>query len=201
VRPVILGRAHGDAERFGRFIVGHADEVTQLHQFRFDLVLDGELVKGVTECEELVVIGWRSQVQLFNIQALLAAAVTDGAFAAGAVNENAAHRLGRGGEKVSPAIPLIFVADETQPGFVDEGGGLKRLARRFVRHFVGGETAQLFIDQRQQLLGGSGIALLSGLEDASDIAHALEISAESSADNPKWFQVNTGLTGKTAERR
>src|SRR5262249_38998157 len=38
--------------------------------------------------------------------------------------------------------------------------------------FLGGQLAQFVIDQRQKLVGGLGIALLDGLEDAGDVVHA-----------------------------
>jgi hypothetical protein len=36
------------------------------------------------------------------------------------------------------------------------------------------------------LIGGSGIALLSRFENARDVAHALQSSAETTGDNSKW---------------
>src|SRR6266545_5269070 len=77
VGPVILGGARGNAERVRCFVIGHADEVTQLHQFRFDLVLDCEFVERFADGEELVVIGWSGHVHFLNVHALLAAAVAD----------------------------------------------------------------------------------------------------------------------------
>jgi hypothetical protein len=73
---------------------------------------------------------------------------------------NLAHRLG-GGKEVCAAIQfLIFGADQ---------------------------SPQFFINERQQLIGDSGIALLSRRKDARDVAHALQSSAETSRDNSKWF--------------
>jgi len=61
------------------------------------------------------------------------------------------------------------------------------MARRFIGHPVRGQTAKLFINQRQQFLGGFGIALLSRLKDASDVAHGLQSSSETTGDNSKQF--------------
>ncbi len=49
---------------------------------------------------------------------------------------------------------------------------LERLPGRFVRHPVGRQFAQLVIHQREQFIGGSGIAQLDGGQDMSDIANA-----------------------------
>jgi hypothetical protein len=43
---------------------------------------------------------------------------------------------------------------------VDQGRGLERLAGRLLGQSVGRELAQLIVDQRQELLGGVGVALL-----------------------------------------
>ena len=45
---------------------------------------------------------------------------------------------------------------QPQVGLVDQGGGLKRLAGLLLGQFLGGELAQLVVDQRQELLGGAG---------------------------------------------
>ena len=69
-------------------------------------------------------------------------AVARGALAASAVNEDSAHRLGSSAKEVRAAVPfLIFIADQPQPGFVDERGGLQGLAGCFVRHLVRGQPS------------------------------------------------------------
>jgi len=78
-----------------------------------------------------------------------AAAVARRVPAAGAINEDAAHGFGGGGEEVRAAIPfLIFAASQPQPGFVNQRGGLQGLAWRFAGHFVRGQPFQFVIDKR-----------------------------------------------------
>ena len=148
VGPVILGRAGGNAEHYRRFIIGHTDEVTELHQFRLGFVLGGELVERLADGEELIVVSFRREVNCFNVHALLISAVTRGAFAAGAVNQNATHRLGGGGKEVGAVLKfcLSVIANKSEPGLVDERGGLQSLARGFVRHPVGRQAAQFFVN-------------------------------------------------------
>jgi hypothetical protein len=63
--------------------------------------------------------------------------VTAGLFAAGVINENAPHGFSGGGEKVGAAIEVrIFAAYQTHPGFMHQGGGLKRMAWGFPRHSI-----------------------------------------------------------------
>jgi hypothetical protein len=47
VCPVIVGGAGGDAEDFGGFFEGQTYEVTEFHQFGFELVLSGKFIGSV----------------------------------------------------------------------------------------------------------------------------------------------------------
>jgi hypothetical protein len=95
-------------------------------------------VEGIIHGEEFVVAAGRGNFHTLKVHALLTAAVTQGAFAAGFVNENAAHGLGRGTEELSAASEVwIRVAHQPQPGLMHERGGLQRLLGRFVRFGLG----------------------------------------------------------------
>src|SRR5690606_17247638 len=114
----------------------------------------------VHEQELLVVVGGGFDVEAGRAGADAGelAAVTHGAFAAGGVDEDAAHAFGGGGEKMRAVGPRgLNVAAEAEPSFVDEGGGLQRLAGRFARELGGGELTQLFVNERKQLLRRLGI--------------------------------------------
>ena len=105
--------------------------------------------------------------------------MTLGALAPGVVDQNAAHGFGSGGEKMGAAIPLlVFVADEPQPGFMHQRGGLQRLSGCFVRHLRRRQLAQLLIDQREQIPGGLLVAVLDRVEDLRDVAHRPSIAGE-----------------------
>jgi hypothetical protein len=45
------------------------------------------------------------------------------------------------------------------------------MARSFFGHFVRRELPEFFVDQRQQLIGGIGIALFDTLQDLRNVAH------------------------------
>src|SRR5947208_15382240 len=62
------------------------------------------------------------------------------------------------------------------------------MAGRFVRHLVRGQASQFFINQRQQLIGGSGIAWLSRFKNTHDIAHAARVARQPRARkrNDRW---------------
>ena len=76
VSPIVIGGAGGNAQHFGGFLKGHADEVTELHQFSFNLVLSGEFVERVVHGEEFVVVTRRGNFHALKVHALLVAAVT-----------------------------------------------------------------------------------------------------------------------------
>ncbi len=120
----------------------------------------------------MIVLRKEWQLDILDIEPLLTAAVAQGLLAAGVVDKDAAHGFGRGPKEMSSAIPAdILVSGEVQPGLVDQSGGLERLAGRFIRHFVRGEAAQFFIDQREQLLSGRRISPFDGLKNTRHVAH------------------------------
>ena len=70
-------------------------------------------------------------------------------FAAGVLNQDAPHGLGRGSEEVFAVLPVILPgADQPQVGFVNEGRGLERLARSLLGELLRRELAQLLVDER-----------------------------------------------------
>lgn len=80
--------------------------------------------------------------------------MTRARFAPGNVDEDAAHRLGRGGEEVGAILPIsIFGTAEAEPGLVNESGRLKGVVRRFGRHLVRGQFAQFVVKEGQQIAG------------------------------------------------
>src|SRR5262249_25957643 len=94
-------------------------------------------------------------------------------FPAGIFDEDAAHGLGGGGEEMTTAVPALTLdfAHQSYIRLVDQRRGLERLAGLLLRQPPGGELAQLVVDQGQEGLGGPGVALLDGREDARDIVH------------------------------
>ena len=94
-------------------------------------------------------------------------------FTPGPVDEDAAHGRGRHAEEVLSIRELSFrlIADQTQVGFVDQRGSVERLPRPLLRQLLGGELAQLLVDQRQELLGGVRVALFEVGQDAGHVIH------------------------------
>lgn len=171
--PILRGRAGRNAKRLRSFFIGHADEITELHDFGFRRMFGGEFVERLMNGEELVIILDQGQFDVLEVHALLTAAVTQSAFSPGAVNENSAHRLGRRSKEMGAVFKLrICIPDQPHPCLVDQRGGLERVTGSFVCHSAGREHAQLLIDQWQQLIGGFRVAVFDGVEKNSRVAHA-----------------------------
>ena len=93
----------------------------------------------------------------------------------GTVDQDTPHRLGGRGEEMSAILPGgLGVTAQPEAGFVHERRGLQRLAGRFVRHFVRGESAQFFVNEREQFVRSLGVTVLDAVQDARDIAHAVD---------------------------
>src|SRR2546430_17607979 len=68
--------------------------------------------------------------------------------------------------------PWSVVADEPQPGLVDQRGRLQGVACDFIGHLACSEAAQFFIDQRQHLIGGFRVAAFNCVEQKGSLTHA-----------------------------
>ena len=79
-----------------------------------------------------------------------------------------------------------LTAAQSQPGFVDQGSRLERMADGFIRHLLRGQFAQFLIDQRQQLIRSVGVTLLHTVEDGGDFAHCSGRRSHSGAV-AKWL--------------
>src|ERR1044071_155147 len=89
-RPIVPGRARGDVQPTGGVLAGQAGEISQFYQLRLDRVLPRELIKRLVDRQKLVVGVRRGDVNLLYVHPRLAAAVTQGAFAAGPAHTYAA---------------------------------------------------------------------------------------------------------------
>src|SRR4030095_6737052 len=97
--------------------------------------------------------------------------VPEAPFVPGAINENAAKRLRRRAEEMSPILPIVAFADEPNPRLMDQRRGLKRLSAGFLGHASVGELAQFFIDQRQKVLRCLRIPRINGVEQLRYVGH------------------------------
>ncbi len=99
----------------------------------------------------------------------------------GGIHQDATHRLRGGVEEVPAAVPAVFTrrADQPEVRFVDQGGRLEGVVRRFGGHAGGGEPPQLVVHERKRLRGGLGVASRSRFQKSGHISYFVpSISAQ-----------------------
>jgi hypothetical protein len=99
-------------------------------------------------------------------------AMFDSLFVPDILRQDPAHCLGGGAEEMAAIVPsncsLLF--GNPQPGLVDEGSGLERLASSRSGEFCGSQPAQFIVNQGEQL-GSVALALLDFMQNASYLRH------------------------------
>src|SRR5688572_32966104 len=154
-RPMPLHRGRGSLQRFGNLRNGQPAKITQLDDLGLLRIARGELLERGIECQHVNATGtgWRvtGNHRFIQRDLLGAAAALLGVARAGALHEDLPHRQRRNGEEVRAVLPrLVFFLAQSQKRFVDQGGGLQRLARPLVAQVVGREPPQLVIYLRHQ---------------------------------------------------
>jgi hypothetical protein len=119
----------GEPEGFGGFSLSEAREKPELHKVRADGVLTIELFEGLIECEEVDVWRFAGNLIEIDLHPLTAAPAFETSLAAGAVEDNPARGLGRGGEAVTAAVPGLALVGTNQPEvrLMHQGRGLESL--------------------------------------------------------------------------
>lgn len=74
---------------------------------------------------------------------------------------------------MSPAFPvtLVATANQSQIGLVDQGSRGQGVPRFLLRELHGGEPSKFVVHQRQQSVGGGGIAAFDLRYDLCDVGH------------------------------
>jgi len=130
------------AEQGGDFVVIQTAKEPELYDLRFLRVFGSESVKGFVDLENLFVVNGRFDGRFMQFDAFIAAASFKAQFTTGVFNQDPSHRFTGGAQKVGAVLPhRLVISSETQPGFVDERGGLERLIRPFASHFCRREPA------------------------------------------------------------
>ena len=156
-------------KRFRGFLDVESREVPELDKLRLKWVDPAELLEGIVECENVervVCIVW----DLFQTHARRAAAALVSETLARVINEDATHHVCSYSEKLRAILPVSgALIDEAQVRLVNQSGGLKGMAVRFPAHCVRGDTAQLVVYERYELIRRSTVALTPRLEERSDV--------------------------------
>ncbi len=142
----------------GRLEFGHPDEIPEFDHTRGGFVLCGKRIKGVVHGQDFVVRHGRLDLGIHQFLDFDAFPPFPGAFASGFVDEDAAHRLGGGGEEMGSPSPGLTGTGEFHPRFMNQGRGLKGLPLGFHGHPSSGQLSQLLVNERQKARGSIGSA-------------------------------------------
>src|SRR5262249_4278367 len=132
VVPVTVRRRRRDAERRACLVNGQAREIAQLHKLPGNRIVLGQRGKGVVDDQKLIWWCRGGQINGIDVELLVLATALGASFFAGAIDENAAHRLSSRGEEMAARVPFwsllirvwCLVPNEPQIGFVHQGSGL-----------------------------------------------------------------------------
>ena len=168
--PVALDGARGDLEDGSDLGDGKAAEVAKLDDAGLAGVLCGETGEGLIDGGDFVeAVGGNGEV-VVHLDALKAAGAAFGVVLAGIVDEDLAHDVGGEADEVGAVVPVNVFAGEADIGFVDEGGGLEGVVGALAAHIGLCEAVELGIDEREEAVGGGGVAGMHGFEELGDVA-------------------------------
>jgi hypothetical protein len=165
--PFAIDGAGGDAEGFGGFSDGHADEDAEVDDVAEAGVELAEFFEGVIEGEEVDGGGGLAGIGEIVGERLAGAwaAAFEAFFTAGGIHEDAAHGFAGGRvEAVAVGPVLAVVGEELDVNFMDESGGLEGVAGGFGTHFGGGEAAKVVVNEGEKAGLGGGVAVGGGSE-------------------------------------
>ena len=154
----------------GDFRHGQPREEAQLGNFREVGLLLGQPAQGFVQFNHLGRGGAAGSLLVAEGDAHPVAPAPFGHLAPGVIDEDAAHRLRRGGEEVAAIIPLERLAvgsGEFDPGFMDQGGCLQGVVAALSGHAGAGQPAQFLVDEGKELIGELSVAGSQGLQDAA----------------------------------
>ena len=171
--PVALDRALGDANGLGHFLDGETAEEAQRDDPRLALVKLRQLVEGGIEAQQVLRAqrlgqGWfatGTQGYAPPTKAPLGRPALPGV-----VDQQPAHDLGTDGEEMGSAREACAsLIHEPQVGFVNQCGGLERVADWLPRHEATGQSPELIVDKWKELFCGGPDGLRAGLELRDDL--------------------------------
>jgi hypothetical protein len=175
--------ALGEREGGGGLGVGQPGKEAQANEGGGFRVLLGQFFERLVDEEHDLIVGPEGDVHVIEVDVESAGTAFEGFLLAGPLDEDAPHGLGCGSEEMGSALKArLLLAEEAQPDLVDECGGLEGMPGRLTRHLIRSETAQLTIDQKEQVIGGFGVAGLDGCKHSGNITHPSSIIACPDAD-------------------
>lgn len=183
IAPVPDHGGCGNTQAASRFFDRESCEITQVDHSGLTVVMSLQMFQSLVQVEEFHDGEGRFAADDIADCHPIAGTVTFlRRFQTGIVNQYSPHRLGRGAEEVSAALPVaaaVVGGYETRIGFVNERGRLERMIRPLHRHPSSGQILEGLINQWQQLLRRRGIALIDSIEDLRHVIHIVQTTERS----------------------
>jgi hypothetical protein len=143
----------GYVQKFRRFLSRETAKEAHLNDPGFTRVLFFQLTERAIQIEKGVRAGIARLSGILKSHFDVAAATFAGIPHAGMVHQDLAHELGGDAEKVCPAaVVRLILTDQPHIRFMDEGGRLESMVSPLPAQVAVGETAQLPIGKRDQLV-------------------------------------------------
>jgi hypothetical protein len=171
--PTPLGCGERDTQLFCCLLLSEADKETKFHYLGGRGVHRGQTIQRLIQREEIVVGHGQGQFQRIEFHALKLSAVFQPLLSPRGLDQNPAHGFCGRAEEVRAILKadLLVWLEQAQPSFVNESGGLQRVAGSFVGHLVGGQPAQFFVYGDEQLFATGGVAVFYCAEKLRHLAH------------------------------
>ena len=178
----MLRRRNRDPQCGRRLLETHSHEIAKFHQFGLARIKRGEFLQSFVDGEQLIVVrSRRRDFDLIQIHPFGARTSFRRNSPPGAIDQNAAHRLGSRAKEMRAILKGgAFAASQPHPRFMDQRGGLKGLSGQFVAHFACGQAPKFVINVRQQFLRSPAVALLHPSQNMRDFGHSLNVRKKSS---------------------
>jgi hypothetical protein len=168
-RPLPHDGRSRSSHDFGRFLDGEAPEVAQLDDLRLPTIEGGQTLEGFVQRQDIDPAGFRGDLIFDQGHALQPPAALLGEPFPGVIDEDSPHHPGGDAEEVRPVAPLrLSLVNEPHVGFVNERRWLQRMTGWFSLHVAGRQTAQVPVNERQQVLEGIPIPVAPGDEPLRD---------------------------------
>lgn len=168
IPDIAIGRAQGNIEERRDLLQAQPNEVPLLDHLGLARVVGRQALERFMQEQQIARIHFRGgdiKAGVIYTHLLQPATVANRLAATSALNQDASHRLSRGGEKLGAVLPLgLRGTSEPEPGLMNESGGLKRVSRALVGHLGRGEFAQLAVNERKDFIRGASIPSISALQ-------------------------------------
>jgi hypothetical protein len=157
---------------FSYFAIAKSNKKAQFDHIRFHGIFRSQLVQGRVHRQHPLVIVRGRDFDCLYVNTLLATPMPDACAAPCPLNKDPTHRFSGGGEEMCACLPgRLPVPPQSQPGFMDQSCGLERLPGLLLGHFLGGDPAQLPVNQRQEFVRRLHSPSLDCFQDVGQLAH------------------------------